>query len=281
MPCKQPRVALCLGCVAALLLLVLILDKASASGWRAHENGTGIRLLVEEAVADLPGQSRHKPLLPLNAWDKAGIFAAVIGLMIAAGGGIGGGGILVPVFVLVMRFHPKYAIPLSNITIFGGAITNVALNMSKRHPSADRPLVDWDLILVMEPLTIGGALVGSFINKVSACINCSIAHVLHRAHDHAADFALLVSASLWYMPQIERVDVHHAHKHMVPLMRHSAANDTELLHLCYAGVAGGNIGSQPCDFADTYRTPHAEERCINVCKGVACSSAAGQGREVL
>lgn len=73
--------------------------------------------------------------------------------MIAAAGGIGGGGILVPIYILVLRFSPKYAVPLSNITIFGGAITNTFLNMKKRHPLADRPLVDWDLILVMEPLT--------------------------------------------------------------------------------------------------------------------------------
>lgn len=39
-------------------------------------------------------------------------------------------------------------------------------HQQRRHPSADRPLVDWDLILIMEPLTIGGALAGSFLNKV-------------------------------------------------------------------------------------------------------------------
>jgi Sulfite exporter TauE/SafE len=120
--------------------------------------------------AVVPGSKKHhekhKDLFPLSKWDWAGICAAAIGLMIAAGGGVGGGGILVPVYVLLLRFHPKLAIPLSNITIFGGALTNMALNVSKRHPAADRPLVDWDLILVMEPLTIGGALVGSFINKV-------------------------------------------------------------------------------------------------------------------
>lgn len=108
----------------------------------------------------------HKPLHPIDGWDVAGVGLACIGLMIAAAGGIGGGGILVPLYILVLGFHPKHAIPLSNITIFGGAITNTVLNLSKRHPDADRPLVDWDLILVMEPLTIGGALVGSFINKV-------------------------------------------------------------------------------------------------------------------
>jgi uncharacterized membrane protein YfcA len=58
------------------------------------------------------------------------------------------------------------AIPLSNITVFGGAISNMVLNIQKRHPLADRPLVDWDLILVMEPLTIAGALLGAFLNKL-------------------------------------------------------------------------------------------------------------------
>lgn len=94
---------------------------------------------------------------------------ATLGLIIAAVGGIGGGGVMVPLYTLVLRFTPKYAVPLSNITILGGAISNTYFNMSKRHPNADRPLVDWDLILVMEPLTIGGALVGSFIQKVGSC----------------------------------------------------------------------------------------------------------------
>lgn len=108
----------------------------------------------------------YRTSITRNRWDYATIVLAVLGLMIAAAGGIGGGGILVPVYILVLHFDPKHAVPLSNITIFGGAITNAFLNSKKRHPIADRPLVDWDLILVMEPLTIGGALVGSFIQKV-------------------------------------------------------------------------------------------------------------------
>lgn len=78
----------------------------------------------------------------------------------------GGGGILVPIYILIFEFSPKHAIPLSNITVFGGALANMILNTQKRHPLANRPLVDWDLILVMEPLTIAGALIGAFLNKV-------------------------------------------------------------------------------------------------------------------
>ena len=113
------------------------------------------------------GQHHHHPsLFPLTTSDYMGFFLATLGLMVAAGGGIGGGGILVPIFSLVHGFSAKHAIPLSNITVFGGAVANTILNARKRHPLADRPLVDWDLILVMEPLTIAGALIGAFLNKV-------------------------------------------------------------------------------------------------------------------
>lgn len=108
----------------------------------------------------------HEPLFPLETSDKIGFVCVILGLMVAAGGGIGGGGILVPVYILMMGFSPKHAIPLSNITVFGGAVANVYLNSKKRHPLADRPLVDWDLILIMEPLTIAGALMGAFLNKI-------------------------------------------------------------------------------------------------------------------
>jgi uncharacterized membrane protein YfcA len=108
----------------------------------------------------------HKNLFPFNWADFWGFALATVGLLLAAGGGIGGGGILVPIYCLVLDFSPKHAIPLSNITVLGGALANTILNASKRHPTADRPLIDWDMILVMEPLTIAGALMGALINKV-------------------------------------------------------------------------------------------------------------------
>ena len=55
---------------------------------------------------------------------------------------------------------------LSNLTIVGGALANFAFNINRRHPGGDKPLIDWDLIMVMEPTTILGALLGSYINKV-------------------------------------------------------------------------------------------------------------------
>lgn len=61
------------------------------------------------------------------------------------------------------------AVALSNVTIVGGAISNFCFNIGRKHPLLPRPLIDWDLILVMEPATIFGALVGGFLNRVCPC----------------------------------------------------------------------------------------------------------------
>jgi len=99
--------------------------------------------------------------------DLAGFITASLFIAIAAGGGIGGGGVLVPTYIFVLKFKPKYAIPLSNVTILGSSIANLICNIGKRHPAVSRPLIDWDIILMMEPLTIIGALLGTFINVLS------------------------------------------------------------------------------------------------------------------
>jgi len=125
------------------------------------------RRRLQEEEEDVDSVTGHKYFWPLESSDILGLACATLGLMIAAGGGIGGGGMLVPIYVLVMGFKPKFAIPLSNFTVLGGAISNVLLNSMKRHPHADRPLVDWDLLLLMEPQTLAGALIGGFVNKLA------------------------------------------------------------------------------------------------------------------
>jgi len=106
----------------------------------------------------------HKNLLPMDNTDYLCFFLSSLGLIIAAGGGIGGGGILVPMLMIVLKWKPKHAIALSNITICGGSIANCLFNVPKVLPDG-RPYIDWDIILIMEPSTIVGAILGSFASK--------------------------------------------------------------------------------------------------------------------
>ena len=54
---------------------------------------------------------------------------AFVALFFAAGAGIGGGGLLVPLYILAGGFGSYEAVPLSNVTILGGAVANFAINV--------------------------------------------------------------------------------------------------------------------------------------------------------
>ena len=152
-------------CVLLMVGTLWVYDFIQESSNSSSSNG-GDRISHRYLEGKYTFELTHKDLFPPDKSDVLGFICATLGLMVAAGGGIGGGGILVPILILVMGFSPKHAIPLSNITVFGGAVANTLLNINKRHPLVDRPMVDWNLILVMEPLTIAGALCGAFLNKL-------------------------------------------------------------------------------------------------------------------
>jgi len=104
---------------------------------------------------------------PVRWVDVLGFVLIAIGLFVAAGGGVGGGGFVVPIIILVIGLKPKYAIPLSNVSIFGSAVSNNIINLRKRHPRVDRPLVDYEFALSMGPPTMAGAIVGTIVHKVT------------------------------------------------------------------------------------------------------------------
>lgn len=141
--------------LSGLVILLIIVFELSNS----NDSPRFAQSQIQRALEEIHHKTTtHKDLFPLDYSDIIGTTMIGLGLMIAASGGVGGGGILVPLLIIVLGFHPKHAIPLSNFTILGSSITNMILNLPKRHPEAERPLVDWDLILVMEPVTMAGAV---------------------------------------------------------------------------------------------------------------------------
>lgn len=110
-------------------------------------------------------EERPPSLLPLSDRDVIGYAIIAMALTLGASGGIGGGGVVVPVYLLVVGLSPRVAIPIGSVTVLGGATVSTMINWARRHPLADRPLIDWDLILVMEPLTLVGTLIGTMLHR--------------------------------------------------------------------------------------------------------------------
>lgn len=106
------------------------------------------------------------PTMTASTKEVIGFMLASLGVTLGSSAGIGGGGIVVPVYIIVMGLTPRWAIPLGSVTVLGGSMAAFILNLRRRHPLADRPIIDWDMILVMEPLVLIGALIGAVLHRV-------------------------------------------------------------------------------------------------------------------
>ena len=102
-----------------------------------------------------------------SLYDICAAVSILIGSIVAAGGGLGGGGIFVPVFILVINLGTTSAAALSQATIFGGSIVNLVMNFNEHHPLRQhRPLPDLATILIFEPMLLGGTIIGVILNVI-------------------------------------------------------------------------------------------------------------------
>jgi hypothetical protein len=83
---------------------------------------------------------------------------------IGAGTGLGGGPLITPVFILILLFGPHDAIPLAQLVIFSASITTIVFRVQERHPEVNRPLIAWDLLILLQAPIICGALFGVLLN---------------------------------------------------------------------------------------------------------------------
>uniref|UniRef100_M0ZRI4 Sulfite exporter TauE/SafE family protein n=1 Tax=Solanum tuberosum TaxID=4113 RepID=M0ZRI4_SOLTU len=93
-----------------------------------------------------------------------GFFGAAFGSV----GGVGGGGIFVPVLTLIIGFDPKTSTAISKCMITGAAGATVYYCLKLRHPSLDLPIIDYDLALLFQPMLLLGISIGVALNILFA-----------------------------------------------------------------------------------------------------------------
>ena len=131
---------------------------------------------------------------PSYLWrDMFGMIVWFITAGIATACGVGGGGIYVPLGILLLNFAPKPSSGLSQASIFGASLGGLLLNLRNKHPYAvkvsrshddyksvpwneqmsddntmyyTRPLIDFDMALFLAPMEMAGAVMGVLIQKL-------------------------------------------------------------------------------------------------------------------
>jgi len=96
----------------------------------------------------------------------AALFAAALCAALAMGAGIGGGGLFVPLLILILNKSVAIATSMSQCLIAGAALAGLIYNLNQRHPLRDRPLIDVSLVLFLAPLQMAGALCGNVLNRM-------------------------------------------------------------------------------------------------------------------
>ncbi|KAL1289388.1 hypothetical protein HN51_057656 [Arachis hypogaea] len=86
---------------------------------------------------------------------------------ISSAGGIGGGGLFIPILTIVAGLDLKTASSLSAFMVTGGSIANVMCNLCRKSTKlGKKSLIDYDIALLSEPCMLLGVSVGVICNLV-------------------------------------------------------------------------------------------------------------------
>ncbi|KAM3314049.1 hypothetical protein ACQJBY_033119 [Aegilops geniculata] len=119
-------------------------------------------------LASLYGTTYHHVWPPMKfGWRIVlGSFIGFFGAAFGSVGGVGGGGIFVPMLTLIIGFDPKSSAAMSKCMITGAAVSTVYCNLKLKDPTLDMPMIDYDLALLIQPMLMMGVSIGVICNVI-------------------------------------------------------------------------------------------------------------------
>ncbi|XP_050384512.1 sulfite exporter TauE/SafE family protein 3-like [Argentina anserina] len=142
-------------------------QQASASQNHVKEVESNYLVTVSKShTGGIPGYHHVWPEIRFGWKIVVGTIIGFLGAAFGSVGGVGGGGIFVPMLTLIIGFDQKSATAISKCMITGGAAATVLYNLRLRHPTLELPLIDYDLALLFQPMLVLGISIGVSLNVV-------------------------------------------------------------------------------------------------------------------
>lgn len=111
---------------------------------------------------------RFEPLM--HKWNTRtiiGMILVFISGIFVSGVGIGGAALFVPIMILVNSYSAEYSVSSSNPIIIGGSLAVCIFNIRLKHPDYDRPLINYNVAAIIEPISWLGTIIGVIMNGAS------------------------------------------------------------------------------------------------------------------
>ena len=87
-----------------------------------------------------------------------GFICLYLSCSLASSAGLGGGGVNVPVLLVILQYDYKEATVLSLCAVLGNHFSQTTINWSKSNPQlATRALIYWDLVMIFLPAQLAGS----------------------------------------------------------------------------------------------------------------------------
>lgn len=94
---------------------------------------------------------------------------------LAASAGTGGGGMFVPLLLIFSEIRPELTVPLSQSMILCSSFVNLVCFVSQRHPmTLLRAKVDYDCVVLLEPMLCFGVTLGVAVHRVAPQWLCTM-----------------------------------------------------------------------------------------------------------
>eukprot|EP00928_Gymnodinium_smaydae_P027678 TRINITY_DN21322_c0_g1_i1.p1 TRINITY_DN21322_c0_g1~~TRINITY_DN21322_c0_g1_i1.p1 ORF type:complete len:601 (+),score=103.25 TRINITY_DN21322_c0_g1_i1:169-1971(+) len=129
---------------------------------------------VETGLADGHG-NQCRPLKKL-AWEQAAndkyeclcTILVFLASVLSAAAGTGGGGVFVPLLVMLSHIKVEAAVPLSQCMVFCGSVVNLFFFVGQRHPEIpDQPKIDYNCVVLFEPMLVLGVTLGVIVHQTA------------------------------------------------------------------------------------------------------------------
>ncbi|KAI3867060.1 hypothetical protein MKX03_007337 [Papaver bracteatum] len=157
---------------AIALGFLLLVSAAEVSSNSSHYNYEPADYFHHQrSLSSKSEQSGYRHQWPEMKFGWKIIVGSIVGFIGAACGsvgGVGGGGIYVPMLTLIIGFDAKSSVPLSKCMITGAAMSTVYYNLKRRHPTLDMPVIDYNLTLLMQPMLMLGISFGVILSEIFA-----------------------------------------------------------------------------------------------------------------
>ena len=122
----------------------------------------------------------HEPVSFADPIQITGLVVLIIVSALANAGGIGGGALIIPVYMFIFDYTVGHSVPLSKATILAGAIVNIIMIVNQRNPNnKNQLLVDYKVGTFIVPLILAGTMIGVLFTKMLPSIVIFVVLVLY------------------------------------------------------------------------------------------------------